>query len=118
MWPRGGQRQRVREQVLADLRAAEHELGRRLLAGRHVGLDGVRERVDAGVRGHDRRRADRQQRVADRVARDQVAGSRRRSSSRSRGSVMTATGVASEPVPAVVGSAISGTIGPGHGLTA
>ena len=34
------------------------------------------------------------------------------------GSVMTATGVASEPVPAVVGSAISGTIGPGTELTA
>ena len=33
-------------------------------------------------------------------------------------SVMTATGVASEPVPAVVGSAISGTIGPGTELTA
>ena len=32
------------------------------------------------------------------------------------GSVMTETGVASEPVPAVVGSAISGTTGPGHRL--
>jgi len=34
------------------------------------------------------------------------------------GSVMTATGVASEPVPAVVGSAISGRICPGTELTA
>ena len=34
------------------------------------------------------------------------------------GSVMTETGVASEPVPAVVGSAISGTIGPGTDWTA
>ena len=68
----GGQRERVGEQVLADLRAAEHEVGTRLLARRHVGLDGVRERVDAGVRGDRRRRADGQQRVADRVARDQV----------------------------------------------
>ena len=31
---------------------------------------------------------------------------------------MTETGVASEPVPAVVGSAISGTIGPGTDWTA
>ena len=34
------------------------------------------------------------------------------------GSVMTETGVASEPVPAVVGSAISGTTGPGTDCTA
>ena len=34
------------------------------------------------------------------------------------GSVMTETGVASEPVPAVVGSAISGTTGPGTDWTA
>jgi len=34
------------------------------------------------------------------------------------GSVITATGVASEPVPAVVGSAISGTLGPGTDCTA
>ena len=34
------------------------------------------------------------------------------------GSVMTETGVASEPVPAVVGSATSGRIGPGTELTA
>ena len=34
------------------------------------------------------------------------------------GSVMTDTGVASEPVPAVVGSAISGISGPGTELTA
>jgi hypothetical protein len=33
-------------------------------------------------------------------------------------SVITATGVASEPVPAVVGSAISGRTGPGTELTA
>jgi hypothetical protein len=34
------------------------------------------------------------------------------------GSVMTETGVASEPVPAVVGSATSGSTGPGTELTA
>ncbi len=34
------------------------------------------------------------------------------------GSVMTETGVASEPVPAVVGSATSGTSGPGTEFTA
>ena len=38
-------------------------------------------------------------------------------SSRS-GSEITATGVASDPVPAVVGTATSGTTGPGHGVLA
>ena len=88
----------------------------RLLARRHVRLDGVRERVDAewAVTVGGAPTVSSGSQIAWRGIRCGLATPIFISVF---GSVMTDTGVASEPVPAVVGSAISGTTGPGTDCT-
>ena len=107
-------RTHVAERVLAliDGPLAGRQRERRVIDG-GVRLDGVRQGVDAAVGRHLRRAGHRQQRIDDGDARPQVIAEDADLDVVVACRSATAAADTSEPVPAVVGTQMSGVTGPG-----